>query len=128
MYGNEQQLTSSTGKYTIDIGTAPVYVMENTKPITIENASGTEVTALEDTVYIKADELYSDTFADTTVIAATYNEGTLVSCELVGYDELLNGRINIDASGCDKMCVFAFEDINNLKPEIRKIEIIREED
>ena len=48
MYGNEQQLTSSTGKYTINIGAAPMYVVENTKPVTLQNAAGAEITSLED--------------------------------------------------------------------------------
>ena len=128
MYGNEQQLTSSTGKYTINIGAAPVYVVENTKPVTLQNAAGAEITSLEDTVYLKADDMYSDTFAGKAVVAATYSGSKLTGCKVVSYDELLNnGRETISAAGSDKLRVFVFESLNNMKPEIRKTEITRKE-
>ncbi|MGN0179881.1 MAG: hypothetical protein ACI4DY_10645 [Monoglobaceae bacterium] len=128
MYGNRTEMESEDGTYTIGIGAAPVYAVDNTKPLTLEKENGEDIDTLENKVYLKADKTYLSEFGNSKVIIAQYQGKTLMNCAYMDFSELAqSGRMEISVPNADRLSVFMWNDLSILKPVNTKIELLKEE-
>jgi len=129
IYGNATEYTSENGVYKLNVGVSPIYVVDNTKALYVEDSEGNDVTALTDKVYLSANKDCLTEFGNAKVIIALYKgENRLKKCEYMDYSELLErGKMEISTSDADKLSIFIWNDFETMTPVKKEIEILKEE-
>ena len=130
IFGNSVDMKSTDGNYTINTSGAPCYVVIPENPLYIaRDSQGNHIDRINaDTVYIDTDNAIISQTGATKVIAAKYNNGMLVGCEVLDVSQGGENGVLVNTANSDKLSVFTFKDFNTMMPLEDKFELFRQEE